>query len=332
MSDAVERLGLATAPFVHRGLDTRRIMWEVLGSLVIVIAASAWWFGLAALLVVAAASIGAVATEWLFATDRRSLGSLRDGSALLTGVLLALTLPPSTPLWMAFLGGIVGVALGKTIWGGLGQNLFNPALVGRSFLQAEFPQALTTWTAHGGSFWDLPGSTLAVPFARASVDAVTTATPLGMAKFDKTFTPFAPLMTGQIPGSLGETAGWVLVAIGVYLAVRGVFDWRLAVSTLATVAVLSEAFHRIAPETYPGAAFMIGSGGLLFAAVYMVTDPVSTPITPRGAWIFGIGTGALVVLIRYWGGLPEGVMYAILLMNSVTPLINRVTQPRRFGA
>jgi len=331
VSGGVEGLGLASAPFVHRGLDTRRIMFEVLATLVPVVAAAAYWFGFAAILVVVAATLGAVAMEWGFSPDRRSLGSLRDGSAVLTGVLLALTLPPSTPMWMACLGGAVGVALGKTIWGGLGQNLFNPALVGRAFLQAAFPQALTTWTRQGGSFWDLPGSTLAWPFAKSPVDLVTTATPLGMAKFEKAFTPFGPLMKGAIPGSLGETAGWVLVAVGVYLAARRVFDWRLAVATLATVAAVSETFHRIAPETYGGAAFMLGSGGLLFAAVYMVTDPVTTPIAPRGAWVFGIGTGLLVVLIRYWGGLPEGVMYAILLMNAVTPLINRVTQPRRFG-
>lgn len=331
MSGAVERLGLASSPFVHKGLDTRRIMYEVLGSLVPVIAAAAYWFGLAALLVVLAASLGAVLTEWVASPDRRKLGSLADGSALLTGVLLALTLPPSTPLWMAFLGGVIGVGLGKTIWGGLGQNLFNPALVGRAFLQAAFPTTLTTWTAPGGSFWDLPGTTLAFPFARASADLVTTATPLGLAKFERSFTPLGPLLEGSIPGCLGETGGYVLIVVGLYLAVRGVFDWRLAVSTLLTVGIVAEAFHRFSPETYAGGLFMIGSGGLLFAAVYMVTDPVSTPLTPKGMWWFGIGTGLLVVLIRYWGGLPEGVMYAILLMNSVTPLINRVTQPKRFG-
>jgi electron transport complex protein RnfD len=236
-------------------------MFEVLGTLVLVVAASAYWFGLAALLVVVAASLGAVGVEWLASPDRTKLGSLRDGSALLTGVLLALTLPPSVPLWMAFLGGAVGVGLGKTIWGGLGQNLFNPALVGRAFLQAAFPGALTTWTAHGGSFWDLPGSTLAFPFARSSADLVTTATPLGLAKFESSFTPVGPLLRGAIPGSLGETAGWVLIVVGLYLAVRGVFDWRLAVSTLLTVGVVSEAFHRFAPETYPGGLFMIGSSG-----------------------------------------------------------------------
>jgi electron transport complex protein RnfD len=245
-------------------------------------------------------------------------------------VLLALTLPPSIPLWMAFLGGVVAVALGKSIWGGLGQNLFNPALVGRAFLQAAFPVTMTTWSPPREGLLHLDASTLAAPLMHAA-DATTTATPLGLAKFEGTVTEIVPLLVGNVGGCLGETSSLVLIVCGLYLAFRRVFDWRLAVSTLMAVAVFSQALHWINPEAYPGAPFMLMSGGLLFGAVFMVTDPVTTPITLRGAWIFGLGVGLLVVLIRLFGGLPEGVMYSILLMNSVTPLINRYTQPRRFG-
>lgn len=331
MSEAVPRLEITTAPFVHREMSTRRLMWEVTGAAALVVAAAGYYFGLTALLVVAASSLGACGTEWLLSGRRDGLRSLPDGSALLTGVLLALTLPPSTPLWVALLGGVASIVLGKAIWGGLGRNLFNPALVGRAFLQAAFPATLTTWTAPGGEFLRLRPEALAVPLGRPAVDVTTTATPLGLAKFDGVITPLRPLLFGNTAGCLGETASLLLIVCGLWLALRRVFDWRLPVSTLLAVAIGSGLLHMVNPETYPGPLFMVLSGGLLFGAVFMVTDPVTTPLTPRGSWIFGIGVGVLVVLIRLFGGLPEGVMYAILLMNSVTPLINRYTQPRRFG-
>jgi electron transport complex protein RnfD len=330
VGEGVGQLSISTAPFLKSGLSTRRLMWEVVGALVPVVIAATWFFGISALLVVVVSCGGALLTEWTFNTDRRSLGSLFDGSALLTGLLLALTLPPSIPLWMAFLGGVVAIALGKTIWGGLGQNLFNPALVGRAFLQAAFPLTLTTWAAPRAGFLDIEPSTLALPLTQVA-DVTTTATPLGMAKFEGTVTGILPLLLGNTAGSLGETAAILLIACGLYLGFRRAFDWRLPISTMLTVAAVSEILHLINPDNYPGAQFMLLSGGLLFGAVFMVTDPVPTPITPRGAWIFGLGVGLLVVLIRLFGGLPEGVMYSILLMNSVTPLINRFTQPRRFG-
>lgn len=325
------RLDLRSAPFDHATLSTRRLMWETFAAAVVVALAAAWAFGVVALLLTGAAVSGAMTAEAVFSGRGGGPRVLRDGSAALTGLLMGLTLPPSVPLWMAFLGGAVSIALGKAIWGGLGRNLFNPALVGRAFLQAAFPEPLTTWMQPGQGFWSVPKSTLALPFAKAPVDVVTTATPLGLAKFEGQGTALGPLFDATAAGSLGETARIVLVVCGLWLAFRRVFDWRLPASTLLTVAAIAGAMQLIAPGKFPGAAFMLGSGGLLFAAVFMVTDPVTTPITPRGAWIFGIGTGVLVVLIRIWGGLPEGVMYAILLMNAFTPLLNRLSQPRRFG-
>lgn len=331
MSGAAPGLQLQTAPFLSSGLSTRRLMYEVLLVLLPVVGAATWYFGIGALLVVAATTLGAVATERVLSERREGLGSLRDGSAVLTGVLLALTLPPSIPLWMAALGGVMAIALGKAIWGGLGRNLFNPALVGRAFLQAAFPTTLTTWTAPGRGLFSVDAATLAPPLAHGAVDVTTTATPLGLAKFEGTVTALRPLLLGSTAGSLGETAGVVLIACGLWLAWRRAFDWRLPAATLLAVAVAAGAFHLADADRFPGPLFMLCSGGLLFGTVFMVTDPVTTPITPRGAWIFGIGVGALVVLIRLFGGLPEGVMYSILLMNATTPLINRWTQPRRFG-
>jgi electron transport complex protein RnfD len=330
MSSAAGQLRISTAPFLKSGLGTRRLMWEVFAALLPVLAAATWFFGVTALLVVASSVAGALLTEWTFCPAGRGLTTLGDGSALLTGLLLALTLPPSIPLWMAFLGGAVAIALGKTIWGGLGHNLFNPALVGRAFLQAAFPVTLTSWTAPRSGIFALQPSTFSFPMTQVT-DGTTSATPLGLAKFEGQSTDIVPLLLGHVGGSLGETAALVLILCGLYLALRRVFDWRLPASTLLTVTVLSEALHRFDPTRYPGASFMLLSGGLLFAVVFMVTDPVTTPLTPRGLWLFGFGVGLLVVLIRLFGGLPEGVMYAILLMNAVTPLINRYTQPGRFG-
>ncbi len=330
MSPPRPKLVLTTAPFAQTPTTTPRIMFEVFGALVPVVLAACWFFGAGALLTIAAAIAGALGTEWVFGR-RRTLG---DGSALLTGVLLALTLPPGMPLWMAFLGGAVGIGLGKAVWGGLGQNVFNPALVGRAFLQAAFPTVITTWSPLAGEGGLLSGqaSLYALPLMRSdAIDVVTTATPLGMAKFEHQLTDLAPLMVGNTAGSLGETCALLLIVCGLWLGLRRIFDWRLLVSSVLGLVVVSWLVHLIDPGACPPPLFMLLSGGFLFGAVFMATDPVTTPTTVRGAWLFGLGFGALVVLIRAYGGLAEGVMYAILFMNALTPLINRATQPRHFG-
>ena len=325
------RLLIQSAPFLHTSLSTPRLMLEVTLATVPVIAAAVFYFGITALLVIAATTAGALLTEWAFGSGPRGR-SLRDNSGLLTGVLLALTLPPGIPLWMAFVGGVAGVGLGKVVWGGLGHNLFNPALVGRAFLQAAFPTTLTSWVPTGGDLFAVRASSLAVPMLHGgTVDAVTAATPLAKMKFEGSVTGLGPLLTGDIAGSLGETSAWILILCGLVLGFRRAFDWRIPVAILVTVAALSSLLWAIDADRYAPPWFMLASGGLLFGTVFMATDPVSSPTTPRGLWVFGAGVGALVVLIRVWGGLPEGVMYAILLMNAATPLIERVAQPRAFG-
>ncbi|MBD3649457.1 MAG: RnfABCDGE type electron transport complex subunit D, partial [Pseudomonadales bacterium] len=256
---------------------------------------------------------------------------LRDGSGLVTGLLLGLTLPPGLPMWMAFLGGAVAIGFGKIIWGGLGHNLFNPALVGRAFLLATFPTAMTTWSAARDSFWSFDASNISFPFTYNAVDGVSAATPLGLMKFEQEVTPLTNLIIGNTTGSLGETSGLLLILGGIYLVIRRDLDWRIPVSILLAVVVFSGILDFIDPHYYPAPLFSVFSGGLLLGAIFMATDPVTSPSTPRGTWIFGIGIGLLVVLIRVFGGLPEGVMYAILLMNAASPLIDRYTQPRVFG-
>jgi electron transport complex protein RnfD len=242
--------------------------------------------------------------------------TVKDGSAAITGLLLALILPPSFSIGGGILGSVFSIVIGKQVFGGLGFNIFNPALLGRAFLQASFPVEMTSWTN---------------PFTEKYVDAVTTATPLGLFKFEKQLTGYVDLLTGNIGGSFGETCAVAIIIGGIYLLIKKYADWRIPFSFLSTVFVIGGVFWLINPQTYPDPVFHLLSGGLLIGAFFMATDMVTSPVTKKGSWIFGFGCGLLVVIIRLYGGLPEGVMYAILLMNSVTPLINRYTRPKIFG-
>lgn len=326
------RFSVSTSPFLHGSDTTPRIMWEVLASLVPMVLAAYYFFGLGALSIIAFTIAGCAVTEYVFDGSENKGASLKDGSAVLTGLLLALCLPPGFPLWMAFLGGVVAIGMGKTIWGGLGQNVFNPALVGRAFLQAAFPTAITTWSDPDGKYLSLRGANSALPFFQGeNVDAVSGATPLALFKFEKVTTPIMDLLWGNVSGSLGETSAILFILAIIYLLWRRIINWRIPVSILLTVAVVSGIFWLIDAKEYPSPMFMLLSGGLLLGTVYMATDLVTSPITPKGLMIYGFGIGFFVVLIRIWGGLPEGVMYSILLMNACTPLINRFTKIKPYG-
>lgn len=324
----MNRLQVTASPHLAGHDSTRQIMWAVVWSLVPVVGVSVYAFGPSAALILTASVAGAALTERLFGKP----GSLRDGSVLITGLLVGLCLPAGLPLWMAALGAAAGVGLGKVVFGGLGQNVFNPALLGRAFLQAAFPVAMTTWPArHGASWWSLKGDNFAWPLMSARPDAITGATPLGLMKFEQTSTPVSDLLLAQASGSAGEVGGIVILLGGAYLALRNCLNWRIPASIFLSVAAFVAVLHAVDATRYPSVPFALFSGGLILGAVYMATDPVTAPITNRGRWIFGVGIGVLVVLIRTWGGLPEGVMYAILIMNALVPLINRATQPRVFG-
>ncbi len=322
------RLQLSASPHLKAPDSTPRIMWTVVATLVPLVAASVFFFGPSAFLVTFAATVGALATEWVFGKRE----TLLDGSAVITGILLGLCLPAGMPMWMAFVGGVFGVGFGKVIFGGLGQNVFNPALLGRAFVQAAFPTAITTWPAVGVPWASLRGDNFALPLmSPREMDVVTEATPLGLMKFDTIQTEPWSLMMGSTGGSLGETFGILILICGGYLALKSYLNWRIPASIFVTVFVFSGILYLIDSQTFASPMFMLFSGGLMLGAVYMATDMVTSPVTNLGAWIFGLGIGVLVVLIRTWGGLPEGVMYAILLMNTIVPFIDKWTQPRVFG-
>ncbi len=319
---------VSASPHLGSPDTTPKIMWSVVGSLVPVVLAAIYFFGPSAVLVILAAVAGAMVTERLFGPP----GALKDGSAAITGLLLGLILPAGIPLWMAFVGGVFGIGFGKLVFGGLGQNVFNPALLARAFLQAAFPVAMTTWPVRDQSWWSLAGDNLAFPLMSAqTTDALTQATPLGLFKFEATSTNTLDLLIGRTGGSLGETSALLILACGGYLALRNYLNWRIPVSIFATVALFAGGLHLIDPIRYAGPLFMLFSGGLVIGAMYMATDMVTSPVTNLGCWVFGFGIGFLVVIIRVWGGLAEGVMYAILLMNALVPFINRATQPKVFG-
>jgi len=328
MTDSIVRV--TASPHLRSTESTIRIMWSVVMSLLPVVASSIFFFGPGAIFILFACCAGCLLAERCFGSRP---GSIADGSAMITGLLLGLTLPPGFPLWMAFLGGAFGIIFGKIIFGGLGQNIFNPSLVGRAFLQAAFPVAITTWPAKPEHWSMFQGDIFAVPLFSPAFDAGTEATPLGNLKFgaDPVVTSIFDLFFGTTGGSLGETSALLLLLGGLYLALRGHLNWHIPVSIFVSVFLFSGLFFTLGISPFPP-LFMLFSGGLMLGAIYMATDMVTSPVTNRGCWIFGFGIGLLVTLIRIWGGLPEGVMYAILLMNAMVPFIDRATQPQLFGS
>ncbi len=333
MNRSARTLEIHSSPHIASGASVDVIMRNVVWALLPVAAFAVYSFGLAALLTLATAVLSCVATEHLLCRLSAAPTTVRDWSVTITGLLYGLTLPPALPLWMVACGGIIGVAMGKYLFGGLGYNAFNPALVGRAFLQAAFPAAMTSWTPAfaDGRFTGLPASTLTFPFAVPAYDAASGATPLALMKFEQQFTATGDLLLGLTNGSAGETCALLILAGGVYLAARRMLNWRIPVSVLLSVALLSAVLHAVDATTYPPAGFMLFSGGLMLGAVFMATDMVASPITHAGCVVYGVLIGVLVTVIRLWGGMPEGVMYAILLANAVSPHIDGLIQPRVFG-
>jgi len=304
---------LTSSPHMVAVDNVPKIMWSVIAALMPAVVFGVYNFGFNVLLTILSSVIAAVATEAVINKMRGKEITVGDGSAVLTGLLLAMTLPPAFPKAYAAIGAIFSIAIGKQIFGGLGYNIFNPALLGRAFLQASFSVKMTTWTAP------------------VTIDAVTTATPLGSFKFEKVMTPYFDLFMGKIGGCIGETSALLIIIGGLYLLLKKYADWRIPVSYLGTVFVVGGIFWLINPDKYPDPVFHLFSGGLMLGAFFMATDMVTSPITPKGTWIYGIGAGIVLLIIRLFGGLPEGVMYSILFMNAFVPLINRYTRPKIFG-
>ncbi len=326
-------LHISTSPHIRKGVSTDTIMQNVVWAMMPVVIFAVFAFGINAFLVIATVVIASVLTEHALCKWSNKESTISDWSAVITGVLLGLTLPPIFPLWMAFLGGVFSVAVGKFVFGGLGYNLFNPALVGRAFLQAAFPVAITTWQSAflDGRFLNISSSVLAFPFAEPKVDGISGATPLSAFKFDHVMTDTTDLALGLVSGSTGETSALIIILGGIYLIARKMMNWRIPASILSTVFVLSGILYLIDDKIYPSPLFMLFSGGLMLGAVFMATDMVGSPITPLGVVIYGFFIGLLIVVIRVWGGLPEGVMYAILFGNALTPQIDNFIRPRVYG-
>lgn len=300
---------------------TRRMMCDVLFTLAPVVAAALWFFRGEALRVIVICVVVSALTEVAICRLRQRRLTINDGSVLITALLLALSLPPQLPSVAVGLGAFIAVALGKMAFGGLGQNLFNPAMVGRAFLMACFPAAMTQWIAPHGRMAN-----------GIAVDAISAATPLASAKFSQEFIELRPLVIGDVPGSLGETSAIAIIVGGVWLLLRRAGDWRLTVGMLLAVTL-----GALVEQLVRGSAASLGvwrhlcAGGVMLGAFFIVTDPVTTPLSKPGRWCFGLFVGALTMVLRMFSGYPEGVMFAVLLGNAITPLINRGTMPTPVG-
>ena len=307
----------------------RNVVWALLP----VSAFAVYAFGLSALLVLLTAVASCLITEHLLCRLAGKESTISDWSAVISGLLLGLTLPPGFPLWMTFCGGVIAIALGKFMFGGLGYNVFNPALVGRAVLQAAFPVAITTWQPAFASnrFGSAFSATFTFPFAEPAADGITAATPLAAFKFEGITTDAQELALGLVTGSTGETCAVLIILGGIYLVMRNMMNWRIPVAVLGTVYILSGLFYLIDNESYPSPVFMLFSGGLMLGAIFMATDMVASPITSAGVVLYGAVIGLLVVVIRLWGGLPEGVMYAILIANAISPHIDNMIRLRVYG-
>lgn len=320
-----EWLTVSSSPHIGSTDSTERIMWTVNLTLLPAAAWGVYRFGWRALVLMLVCVLSSIATEFVVQKVRKVPTSHLDGSAMLTGLLLAFCLPPSFPIWMAALGSVFAVFVAKHTFGGLGQNIFNPAHIGRAFLLASFPVQMTTWHMRGKDI----------------VDGVTSATPLGVLKEEgwqvmtQTFGSgselYWKLFMGNINGCIGEVSALLLLIAGVVLIAMKIISWQGPVVYIATVALLSWVFSGPEGMFSGDPLFAMLSGGLILGAFFMVTDYVTTPITRRGQLIFAIGAGFIVWLIRGYGGYPEGVCYSILLMNCFTPLIDRLVQPKRYG-
>lgn len=312
-------LTLTTSPHLHSDESVPDIMRQVIWALIPAIGAAVYFFGLRALLLLTVCSGACLLSEHICQKLRKQETTIGDGSALITGILLALILPPAIPLWAAALGAVVAIVMGKMVFGGLGHNKFNPALVGRAFLQAAFPVMMTTWSS--------PSQNI----ASLNISVITQATPLAAMKFQHQLTGYAQLFWGNVGGSLGETSVFAILIGGLYLMVKRIADWRIIAGIFISAILFSGILWQINPTQYANPLFHLLSGGFMLGTFFMATDMVASPATPRGRWLYGAGIGFLIILIRSFSGLPEGVMYAILLMNAVSPLIERYTQPRQYG-
>ena len=318
----MNKLIVSLSPHVHGGDSVQRNMYGVCIALVPALLASLWFFGLGAAIVLATSVLACVLFEWAIAKFllKSHRCTICDGSAVLTGLLLGFNLPSNLPLWIIIIGALVAIGVGKMTFGGLGCNPFNPALVGRVFLLISFPVQMTSWP--------VPGQ-----LTELGADAVTGATPLAeLAAGNLDALPSATdLLLGNTGGSLGEVSALCLLLGLAFMLWRKIITWHIPVSILGTVAVFTAILWGVDSNQFANPLFHLLTGGMMLGACYMATDYVTSPMTHKGQIIYGICIGLLTVVIRLWGAYPEGMSFAILIMNAFTPLINNYCKPKRFG-
>ena len=319
----MDKLIVSPSPHLHTKTSTKSLMRDVVIALMPAVIVSVLFYGWSALLVLSTSIASCLLVE-LFITRflLKKPSTIADCSALVTGILLALNLPTTTPWWVVFIGAVVAIGVAKMTFGGLGQNLFNPALVGRVFLLISFPTYMTDWTRPQG-------------FIGGNLDALTGATPLGVAKEGGVAAveglDYCDMLFYNIGGSAGEISAIAILLGFAYMLARRVIKPYITLSILVTVAAFSGIFWAINPAEYTDPVFNLLTGGLLLGSVFMATDYVTSPMSKWGGVIFGVGIGVITMLIRYFGAYPEGVSFAILIMNSVVPLINKVCHTKKYG-
>ncbi len=318
---------ISGSPHVHGGESTKKIMYSVIIALMPAFLFSIYYFGFNAVRVTLISVAACVLVEWLIQKFLiKGPCTIADGSAIITGILLAFNLPSNIPAWMIIVGSIVAIGIGKMSFGGLGNNPFNPALVGRVFMLISFPVAMTTWP------------TPQPLFGGAELDALTGPTLLGYVKegLSQGISAENLIIYDNIKGfiysgSLGEIGSIAVIIGGLFLIIRKVIDWQTPVIIIATVAIISTVCHIIDPTQFVHPMVHIFGGGLMLGAFFMATDMATSPMTMKGKIVFSIGVGALTIIIRLWGAYPEGMSFAILIMNAFVPLINKICKPTRFG-
>ncbi len=308
--DKVSKLVLSPAPHLRGNASINRDMYIVTLALLFPCAGAVYFFGLYVLLMLAVGVLCSILTEYVAKLMRRQPFHM-DGSAIVTGILLVLVMPPRTPLWIIAVGAVFCIAIAKEAFGGLGHNIFNPALAGRAFVTLSFAGALTRWIAPVSSFV-ADGVTAATPLSEGFITALTNGV------------PYKALFLGNVAGSVGETSALLILIGGAILLAFGLIKWQVPVFYIGTVFLLSWIMGQ-------DPLFHLLAGGLMLGAFFMATDYVTSPLTTRGKIIFAVGAGILVVVIRVLGTMPEGVCYSILLMNAVTPLIDRYVRPKPYG-
>ena len=345
-------LVLSSAPHIRTEQSLPAIMWMVVIALLPAAAYSVYLFGLHALMLMLASIIAAVAADTLMQILLKRPRSFTDGSAVITGLLLAMNVPPQAPVWMAVIGSFFAIIIAKQLFGGIGFNIFNPALAGRAFLMTSWPVYMTTKWHHFSPANVLSSgitNTLGIP--NAAYDVITGATPLGALKeapkllgdmgvpieslYKLLFSNemLASIFIGNVGGCIGETSALLLLIGALFLLYKKIITWHIPFSYLGTVAGIMLLYYTLTGFPFPfrGTLFHLLSGGLVLGAFFMATDMVTSPVTRKGMIIFGAGCGLVTCVIRIWGGYPEGVSYSILLMNAAVPLIDRFTKPRVFG-